>query len=622
MTLVPAADDLVAEVTALAMACLSGDADREDAARLDTLLRESDEACRIYVRVVFDSSTLRRWGTAEQSLSQAASDPQQLLAHVEADLGDAVRRGEGTCEPGQIPSAGLLGNGLDVSPGRFSFAGWPVAYLVATVVFAIALTVGSIIRVSQPGPVAVAPGTEAKDAAQKTAETPRQAVGRITGMANCVWEETGGRVQGSGAANQKSEIISHKSVLHLGDILALRSGLLEITYDSGARVLLQGPVKYEVESAAGGYLAVGRLTARLEEKSEVRGQRSEIRGQRSEIAHHQFAVRTPTAVVTDLGTEFGVKVDAQGVTSSYVFRGSVRLQSVAGKGAMQVVDRVLHENESARVDGEADRAKTPGVAVDPSGFLREMPKATRCSLNLVDLIIGGDGAGQRRSVAIYPTTGIVTETPLRASPTSDDFAGDGKYHRVASPVIDGVFIPDGRNGAFPVDSAGHTFAEFRATANTTADSLWVGGRIRGNASKNEPALLDGIDYSAPGHTWLYMHANKGITFNLDAIRKAKPGFRLAKFHAVAGNSERVSEKDLPAMADVWVLVDGQTRFNRREINSFSGAFPVAIPLREGDRFLTLAATDGGNGIFHDWIIFGDPQLEFAPADRRVGPRTP
>ena len=45
-----------------------------------------------------------------------------------------------------------------------------------------------------------------------------------------------------------------------------------------------------------------------------------------------FAVRTPTATVTDLGTEFGVEVSKDGNTTSHVFRGSVRLQVVPADG--------------------------------------------------------------------------------------------------------------------------------------------------------------------------------------------------------------------------------------------------------------------------------------------------
>ena len=39
-----------------------------------------------------------------------------------------------------------------------------------------------------------------------------------------------------------------------------------------------------------------------------------------------FSVRTPTAIVTDLGTEFGVEVDKLGATQSHVFRGKIALR--------------------------------------------------------------------------------------------------------------------------------------------------------------------------------------------------------------------------------------------------------------------------------------------------------
>jgi len=54
-------------------------------------------------------------------------------------------------------------------------------------------------------------------------------------------------------------------------------------------------------------------------------------------------------------------------------------------------------------------------------------------------------------------------------------------------------------------------------------------------------------------------------------------------------------------ADIRVLVDGQLRFQRRQINGTHGAFAVVIPIYENDRFLTLVGTDGGDGIFADDI---------------------
>ena len=74
-----------------------------------------------------------------------------------------------------------------------------------------------------------------------------------------------GLVGGRGAGGEGG--LHLHSLLHLNDTVALCSGLMEITYDTGAKVILQGPVTYKVDSAAGGYLSVGKLAARLEKKA-------------------------------------------------------------------------------------------------------------------------------------------------------------------------------------------------------------------------------------------------------------------------------------------------------------------------------------------------------------------
>ena len=90
-------------------------------------------------------------------------------------------------------------------------------------------------------------------------------------MVDCSWEKKGLGIRDWGletAANRQSLIPNPQSLVSLGDKYALASGLMEITYDTGAKVILQGPVTYEVESKDGGYLSVGKLTARLEKKAE------------------------------------------------------------------------------------------------------------------------------------------------------------------------------------------------------------------------------------------------------------------------------------------------------------------------------------------------------------------
>jgi hypothetical protein len=322
---------------------------QREAAELETLLLDNPQAQRRYQSLVRLDGYLRR-EFRQQKQSAAPSSPPLVLLDAETAR----------------------------NPFGHSSSGWPMAYLVATMVMVCGLVVLSYTYVSHPS----SPVRRSMDASARLANASPKAtaVGQITGMIDCVWEGTGGRAWGSGVANRKSEVIDHKSNVHLGDTLAIRSGLLEITYGTGARVILQGPVTYEVESSVGGYLAVGKLTAKLERKSEVRGQRSEPANQKSEIANQTFVVRTPTALVTDLGTEFGVEVDKHGDTTSHVFRGLVEVQPTSTNGQSAAPLR-LTENESVRVEKQQD-GRTITVhrgAIDARSFVRSehLPKLAK-----------------------------------------------------------------------------------------------------------------------------------------------------------------------------------------------------------------------------------------------------
>ena len=122
--------------------------------------------------------------------------------------------------------------------------------------------------------------------------------------------------------------------------------------------------------------------------------------------------------------------------------------------------------------------------------------------------------------------------------------------------------------------------------------------------------MGGIDYGSPKHSLLFMHASQGITFDLEAIRKANSTGRITRFLAVGGNgwwSDNLNREKISA--DLWVFVDGQPRFRRERISAADGPFRIAVPIDDQQRFLTLVTTDGGNGISYDWTMFGDPRLE-------------
>jgi len=175
-------------------------------------------------------------------------------------------------------------------------------------------------------------------------------VARITGISGCRWAEGSSRT-------------AYFERVAIGRQFKLNAGLLEITYDSGAKVILQGPVDYEVSGDNRGRLTAGRVTG-LVTTERARG----------------FLIDTPTAHVLDLGTEFGVEVNPQGVTTSQVYRGSVRLQAVEQERAMETAC-VLEENQAARVETGSDlRPAIQPAEADPTAFVRSVPAGVSIGL--------------------------------------------------------------------------------------------------------------------------------------------------------------------------------------------------------------------------------------------------
>jgi len=187
-------------------------------------------------------------------------------------------------------------------------------------------------------------------------------VGQVTDMDACRWSEETAAKSGRGAAHRLGLLL--ESQVAVGRRINLDSGLLEITFHTGAKVILQGPAAFEVE-ANGGFLRIGKLTGRLEEKTGDWNPSSAVPNP------DPFAIRTPTAIVTDLGTEFGVEVDQNGCTTSHVFRGSVQLRSLVSGENQEAF--VLKENEGARVEVAENRVATISrVDVEPSRFVRRV----------------------------------------------------------------------------------------------------------------------------------------------------------------------------------------------------------------------------------------------------------
>ena len=314
-------------------------------------------------------ATLRlqlRANRASQNVYQQIKDELVTKSPTESD--------SAAVEP-PVSNAPHFPTGLWCSPVADRSSGWLVAYLVAMVIVGVGLATMAVVPVSRTIPL-VATSSQSDGEKQQTlaekVEQKGEIVGQITGMVDCKWDAP-------------KTIPTKNARVLLGQTYTLASGVMEITYDTGAKVILQGPGSYEVESKNGGFLSVGKLTARLKKKEGL-GARSEERTVATStllIPHSLFAVRTPTAVVTDLGTEFGVEVDNRGGTQSYVFRGRVLVQPTACKGKTSQAIQ-LDENQSVQIDS-SERGSVVRDRVDPTKFIRAIgggkplaePKRTR-----------------------------------------------------------------------------------------------------------------------------------------------------------------------------------------------------------------------------------------------------
>ncbi len=108
-----------------------------------------------------------------------------------------------------------------------------------------------------------------------------------------------------------------------------------------------------------------------------------------------------------------------------------------------------------------------------------------------------------------------------------------------------------------------------------------------------------------------MHANIGITYDLQAIRNLlSDGVWPGRFTAVA--AAPIPYQDMTNCFDVWILVDGQVRFSKTGITA-PGNFPIDVALSEHDHFLSLVVTEGkaareNHGNAYDWCFFCRPEL--------------
>mgnify|MGYP000926540544 FL=1 len=204
--------------------------------------------------------------------------------------------------------------------------------------------------------------------------------------------------------------------------LHLASGVAEIRFDCGARLILVGPAVLEIQGRARAFLRQGSATVRV--SHEATG----------------FVLQTPSSRVVDLGTEFGVRAEDSGASRIVTFEGKVEVESAGDlMGQQQRGDGIRHARplmagQGMDVSADGHRCRLMPNATD-AGFLRVLPQrdATGAENRYVRVVLSDGPTGYWR---------FEEETPADSAPGADASGRrhDGRYRGNVSsaPGVPGI----------------------------------------------------------------------------------------------------------------------------------------------------------------------------------------
>ena len=387
------------------------------------------------------------------------------------------------------------------------------------------------------------------------------------------------------------------SPLERGEFLAsgqesysIEHGLVEIRFNDGANVVVEAPAKFQILAEDRIGIEFGKIYSRVP---------------REAIG---FSVYTKNAKIIDMGTEFGVQADIWGDTYLHVVKGKTAL--IAGSEANKSIINVV-KGDAKKIS--ADNTEVRDVIYDDKLFVRKFDSREnfvwrgKNQIKLADIVGGGSGfGGGKPNVGIDPTTGKAEYLSFNGIKETNEF-------RFVShnSFIDGVFIPNGNTSQI-VSSYGHVFEDCPVSSGRA-----YSGVINTPQSSEFAKLLKYETVSNDSDSYILMHANLGITFDLEAIRSYVTGAEIIRFKSDFG---LIGKPIRLLNADFWVLVDGKLKYHQTGVKELGVNGHVEVDIAEGDRFLTLMVTDGGDPegrkygdktlspIDMDWGVFDQPEL--------------
>ncbi len=305
------------EFETLMQRLLDGQLDARSSQRLDQLLTTNSEAMDWYVRLMALDTMLQ---SHARSPAVEMGQPAPAMSVNGQELSSATENHRNGARPDKTTVLGFLGGVVDyVNHSRMLM----LSLICGALGVYFSIQFGSILLsrfTAQHAQVANLDGGKNTRRHEEGVANPpdvasESTVARLSNEVDSRWEPSRAGDGSNGGSHPESVALPIRTEFSAGQRLSLLAGLAEITFHSGARVILHGPAQFVVSNGLGGDLQFGKLTAKVPHGAAG------------------FTISTPAGKVVDLGTEFGVKVNADRTMHVIVYVGEVMVKSAVGHSA-------------------------------------------------------------------------------------------------------------------------------------------------------------------------------------------------------------------------------------------------------------------------------------------------
>ena len=380
--------------------------------------------------------------------------------------------------------------------------------------------------------------------------------------------------------------LTGKRLYNKNDYLLAKGQVLKLQMDKGALAIIEGPASFKVETDNSLILESGKIYAIVQPES------------------IGFEVKMHNCSIVDLGTEFGAEVSETGDAGVYLYKGEAQLV-VENSDSTRRYDLKQHKAMAV-----SDSQVIRNIAFKTEKFIRNFDSGRTSiwhgqNFSLADIVSGGNGWSEKPAeLGIDQRTGKLKRA-------DSEFANNERvpdYVKADLRYIDGVFVPDGGLGPTQLTSEGQTY-DFPDTGGDYFIFIGPFSQLMmdydGDPIKRvTPIHLKGFNKTPEVN--MCVHANSGITFDLNEIRHDLPFAEVKSFSTYFGVCETEMGRE-KVLSDFYIFLDGKPVTIKTDVPNNVDPSYVNIPIDNSVRFLTLVCTEGEHN-YGDWGLFTNPEL--------------